>query len=134
MDVAVGRTPAWVHLGEAGLDYGLPTLSGGAMKAAFHRKVASMEPDRDDPNLVRAADVVALDAMQSRLKEWFTPGPGPRLRSDTCFYTNAPDDEFVIAPALDLPGVLVVSACSGHAFKLGPLSGEAAARWAIERG
>lgn len=133
MDVEVGRTPAWVHLGEAGLDYGLPTLAGGAMKAAFHRKASSAVPERDDPNVVRGADEDALDAMQARLKEWFAPGPGPRLRSDTCFYTNTADDEFVIAPAPNLPGVLVVSACSGHAFKLGPLTGEAAAQWAAGR-
>jgi glycine/D-amino acid oxidase-like deaminating enzyme len=119
MAAHAGVTPAWVHLDPAGLHYGLPTLVGGQMKAAFHRTAA--EPE--DPDVEEAADPHRIAAMEERLREWFSPGPGLRLRTETCWYTNAPGDQFRIDPAPDHPRVLVVSACSGHAFKMGPLTG-----------
>jgi len=36
-----------------------------------------------------------------------------------CLYTMAPEDRFVLRPAA--PGAWLVSACSGHGFKLAPL-------------
>lgn len=128
MDVSPGRTPAWVHLGREGLHYGLPTFDG-RMKAAFH---ATGSGD-DDPDELLTPDPEALDRVEAHLRAWFEPGPGERLGADRCFYTNAPDDAFVIEP---LPGhdrALVVSACSGHAFKLAPWVGEQAAEWAVGR-
>jgi sarcosine oxidase len=50
------------------------------------------------------------------------------LRSETCIYTMAPDQDFV----LDRVGPLVIgSACSGHGFKFGPLLGELLADLAL---
>lgn len=127
MDAEVGRTPEWVHLGADGLHYGLPTLRGGVMKAALHAKTDTA----DDPDADVAPDLSSLAAVEARLGEWFAPGPGARLDAQTCFYTNAPDDAFLLEEPPGHQRVLVVSACSGHAFKLAPLTGEAAARWAV---
>ncbi len=128
MDAEVGRTPEWVHLGADGLHYGLPTLRGGVMKAACHAKPLGV----DDPEVEVAPDLAALTQVEARLAEWFTPRPGRRIQADTCFYTNAPDDAFLLEEPPGHTRVLVVSACSGHAFKLAPLTGEAAARWAVK--
>lgn len=136
MDVAPGRTPAWVYLGDHGLEYGMPTLGGGVMKAAMHRQVHEPpggEPGRDDPNVVGEASTSRLDTTEAHLRDWFLPGPGARLRGETCFFTNAPGDQFILEASPTSPRVLVVCACSGHAFKLAPLTGEAAARWAVAR-
>lgn len=130
--VTAGEDPAWVHLGPRGLHYGLPTLAGGVMKAAFHRTDAAGPSSADNPDASPPADAAELAAVEARLAEWFTPAPGPRLRDDTCFYTNAPDDAFIIEEPLGSTRILVVSACSGHAFKLAPVTGEAAARWAVK--
>jgi sarcosine oxidase len=45
-------------------------------------------------------------------------------RSETCLYSSTPDLDFVIDRRGD---VVVVSACSGHGFKFGPLVGKLAA-------
>ena len=125
-DVVAGRSPAWVHLGRQGLHYGLPTLAGGSMKAAFHRTAAATQ---DDPERPREPDNDALGRVRAHLVAWFDPAPGTLLAADTCIYTNAPQDSFrIYQPS---PRIQVVSACSGHAFKLAPLTGEAAARWAV---
>ena len=93
------------------------------MKAAFH----ATGDGRDDPDLVEGPDPVQLAAVERHLTEWFEPGPGPRVGADTCFYTNAPEDALILAPPDGYRRVLAVTACSGHAFKLAPLTGEQAA-------
>jgi sarcosine oxidase len=126
MNVRAGTFPAWVHLGVGGLSYGLPTLAGGEMKAAFHRTAGVGGPvpaGFDDPAVAIEPRTQALDDVEADLHLWFSPGPGRRTRQERCFYTNAPADDFLIDRARDLAGVLVVSACSGHAFKLGPWTG-----------
>jgi sarcosine oxidase len=59
------------------------------------------------------------------------PGFDPQaVRSETCIYTMAPDEDFV----LDRVGPIVIgSACSGHGFKFGPLLGEILADLAMGR-
>lgn len=65
------------------------------------------------------------DASVARLQEWVAArfpmiDPTP-VRSETCIYTNTPDEHFV----LERHGAVVVgSACSGHGFKFAPLIGE----------
>ncbi len=127
MDVQAGRTPPWVHLGKTGLHYGLPTLAGGVMKAAKHRVVGS----EDNPEVEVGPDLLELDEVGVQLREWFAPGPGPRIDADTCFFTAVKDEAFILEEPPGKTRVLAVSACSGHAFKLAPLTGEAAARWAV---
>ncbi len=117
-----GHFPAWVRLGVDELHYGLPTIAGGEMKAAFHDHGAG--PGHDADELVPPSEV-ALQAVESRLREWFVAGVGPLARRETCFYTNAEDDQFLSSWTSDR--VYTVSACSGHAFKLGPLTGRRAA-------
>jgi sarcosine oxidase len=49
-------------------------------------------------------------------------------------YSNTPDDHFVIDFAPDDRNVVVISACSGHGFKFGPIMGEIAADLAVDGG
>jgi sarcosine oxidase len=47
-----------------------------------------------------------------------------------CSYTNTVADDFVVSPSADLPGVILLSACSGHGFKFAPTNGHRAAELA----
>jgi glycine/D-amino acid oxidase-like deaminating enzyme len=47
-------------------------------------------------------------------------------------YTNTPDQNFVIDFAPDDRRVVVISACSGHGFKFGPIVGDIAADLVLE--
>ncbi len=120
-----GAFPCWIHLGGDGVrrrsHYGLPGIGEAVMKAALHR---TADEDRgDDPDVPRLeADSAALEATEAQLREWFH-GLGPRLRGETCFYTNTPTEDFVLDV---LPGparVVVGGGLSGHGFKFGPLLG-----------
>lgn len=43
---------------------------------------------------------------------------------ETCFYTDAPNRDFVIDHLPDDSRIVIGSACSGHAFKFAPLTGK----------
>ncbi|EKT4503529.1 N-methyl-L-tryptophan oxidase [Pseudomonas alloputida] len=50
------------------------------------------------------------------------------MDAGSCLYTNTPDNGFIIDDHPHIPGVFVVSACSGHGFKHSAAIGEAVAQ------
>lgn len=106
------------------LHYVLPQLFGSpGARAGHHRtgpEVLPDQPARDDPAAVRRI----VDFVATTL-----PAVTPEvLHSETCLYTNAPDEDFVI----DRVGALVVaSPCSGHGFKFAPVVGDLVAHLAL---
>ena len=50
------------------------------------------------------------------------------VRAVRCLYTVTPDADFIVDEHPDLPGVLLVSPCSGHGFKHSAELGEAIAQ------
>jgi sarcosine oxidase len=106
------HTPYWVP------DPAAP----GHFKIALHMSGPPVEPDErtfdPDPARVSAVETYAAEHV-SRYR--------PTGRTDTCLYTNTPDEDFVI----DRVGPLVIgSPCSGHGFKFVPFVGEQLARLA----
>jgi monomeric sarcosine oxidase len=102
--------------------YALPSRDG--LKAGVHRTGPPTDPDEEgvvDPEAVRCSrDWVA------RHVEGAAPEP---FRTETCLYTNMPDESFV----LERHGRVVVgSPCSGHGFKFAPLVGRELAGLALE--
>src|SRR5439155_23542776 len=84
-------------------------------KVALHLSGPMVDPDArtTDPDPARVESVVRY------VRETF-PGAAAEA-SETCLYTNAPDEDFV----LDRVGpVVIASPCSGHGFKFAPLVGE----------
>jgi sarcosine oxidase len=88
---------------------------GGGLKTAEHRRGPLSDPDD-----AAEPDDAAIERMKEWIAETFVAPFPPPSSSDTCLYTNAPDDRFVIEREGD---VVVVSACSGHAFQYAPAIG-----------
>ncbi len=87
----------------------------GSFKAGFHRSGPVAAPDgagEPDPSLVARAEAFAARRY---------PGARPTGRTDTCFYTCTPDEDFAIGC---VGPIVVASPCSGHGFKFAPLFGE----------
>jgi sarcosine oxidase len=102
--------------------YALPSPEG--LKVGVHRTGPPTDPDEEgvvDPEAVRcAADWVAEHVEGA--------GPSP-VRTETCLYTNMPDESFVV----ERQGRVVVgSPCSGHGFKFAPLVGRELADLVLE--
>lgn len=94
------------------------------------KMVASREaPDTDHEKIGPKAEMWESN-------DFYTKHVGPNMvgvkpdvvNNATCFYTNTPDNGFIIDSHPDMDRVLVVSACSGHGFKHSLGIGEAVAQ------
>ena len=101
--------------------YAVPPRDGTGLKVGDHRFSLSGDPDGDRAG-TEAEIAVALAGCARRLKR-FDEYRIDRLRA--CFYTVEPEEKFIIEPAG--LSTYVMSPCSGHGFKFGPLLGSAVA-------
>jgi sarcosine oxidase len=121
----------WLHgPGEEGHFYGFPMLPGSAgVKLAGEQFGQESDPDRVNRR-------VSSQQIAFTYRHHVAPhlrGLGPRCaRTATCLYTATPDGGFVLDWHPELPGVFVVSPCSGHGFKHSAGLGEAIAQLLTE--
>jgi len=108
--------------------YGFPTLDGASVKVGRHHDGDFTDPDR----IKRQVDDKDLDPLRLMAATYLRGVSGHVRRTLTCMYTNTPDHDFVIDFAPDERRVLVISACSGHGFKFGPIVGDIAADLLLE--
>jgi sarcosine oxidase len=95
--------------------YALADPRANVLKAGEHhaRRVVAAEDRRHD------VDDGSIERVSAWIAERFHDA-GANASTETCLYTNTPDEDFVI----DRIGPVVVSsACSGHGFKFTPLIG-----------
>ena len=106
--------PTLVEWGEPSV-YALPSL-GHQIKAGEH--IAGPTTDPDEEGRVNNESI-------ERISEWVgTRYPRANSRpafSETCLYTNTPDEHFVLKR---YGRIVVGSPCSGHGFKFAPLIGQ----------
>lgn len=102
--------------------YILPPRPGTRLKIGDH--VFTKQGDPDAPRIATDADVERLiSAGRLALADFDAYAP---LERKACYYTVADEERFFIERVGARATVL--SACSGHGFKLAPVSGEEAAR------
>jgi glycine/D-amino acid oxidase-like deaminating enzyme len=119
------RGPMLMDLDGAGF-YLVPPAGGTDMKIGDHRFSLRGQPDVDREAGEAEAHLVFEQARRA-LRDF------DRYRiasTKTCFYTVEPDERFLVER---LGRTWLVSACSGHGFKFGPLNGLAVAEGVAER-
>jgi sarcosine oxidase len=102
--------------------YALPARAIG-LKAGIHHSGPVVDPDDGGEVDERIA------AWVSRWAASRYDGIGDLVRTETCLYTNTPDEDFVLRRR---DRVVIGSACSGHGFKFAPVVGRALAALARE--
>jgi sarcosine oxidase len=127
VDHTPGVMPVFIWgLNDGNAFYGLPAIDGSRevkvateqLETATGADEVSLGVDPDEPRRLHAS------LIGRRL-----PGVSARvLRTARCLYTVTPDANFVIDDHPELPGVLLVSPCSGHGFKHSAGIGEAIAQ------
>ena len=127
IDHTPGAMPVFIWgLSDGNAFYGLPAIDGTReikvadeqLDTATAADEASLEVDPDESRHLHES------LISKRL-----PGLSSRcLRAVRCLYTVTPDANFIIDDHPDLPGVLLVSPCSGHGFKHSAGVGEAIAQ------
>ena len=127
VDHTPGAMPVFIWgLNDGNAFYGLPAIDGSR-----EVKVATEQLDT-----ATGADDVSLDVDPGEARRLHAsligrrlPGVSARVqRTARCLYTVTPDANFVIDDHPELPGVIIVSPCSGHGFKHSAGIGEAIAQ------
>jgi sarcosine oxidase len=129
-DFAIGRFPVFIYKGTAELDefYGMPICFGCDVKAARHGG-PEVDPNIED----RDVDEPYREIVRSFLKRHIPAlADAPVSLAETCLYTVAPDDRFLLGPWPGRSDVIVASPCSGHGFKFSNLVGRILADLATE--
>ena len=103
--------------------YGIPDVGHGVKVARSHGGRA-VDPDRTDM-AIDESDVQPI--MSFAAKRTTLPRARP-ISAASCIYTNTPDMNFALGPLPQVPGAIVVSACSGHGFKFASVIGEIVAQ------
>ena len=100
--------------------YAVPNpLEPGELKLGTHLGRVPIEPDA----LPTSPDAARLELDEAYAAERF-PDARATGAIDTCMYTMAPDEDFVLDRVRD---VVACSPCSGHGFKFAPLVGDVVA-------
>ncbi len=98
--------------------YGLPDQGHGLKLAEHHNGETS------------TADAIRREVSPAEPEQFlefaapFVPGLGAPSATAVCFYTNTPDEHFILDRHPQHDRVYLVSACSGHGFKFAPAIGE----------
>ena len=115
------RFPVFIHELEDGrFRYGFPSTDGRTIKVAVHHEGTPAQPDALDRK-VSDRDTAPIRQFAG---EWLHGIDQAIDRAGVCMYTNAPDERFIVTTPEGMPGVTVVSACSGHGFKFASAIGD----------
>ena len=115
------RFPIFIREIEGGrFRYGFPTTDGRSIKLAVHHEGTEADPDAIDRE-VADADVEPLRVFARDMLRHVSDRV---VDACVCMYTNTPDERFTAVSPAEMPGVTVLSACSGHGFKFASVIGE----------
>ena len=100
--------------------YGFPTTDGRSIKLGVHHEGTDVDPDSVDRQVAEGD----LQPIRDFAREYMRGVTGNVVDACVCMYTNTPDERFIATSPGDVPGVTVLSACSGHGFKFATVLGE----------
>jgi sarcosine oxidase len=98
--------------------YGLPDQGHGLKLAEHHNG------EKSTADAVRREVSPAEPGQFLEFAAPFVPGLGAPSATAVCFYTNTPDEHFILDRHPQHDRVYLVSACSGHGFKFAPAIAE----------
>jgi sarcosine oxidase len=119
---APARFPVFIReLSDGRFRYGFPSTDGRSIKVGVdHREGTEADPD----SIAREVAETELAPVRDFGREQLRGVTGEVVDARVCMYTNTPDERFLAASPAGMPGVTVLSACSGHGFKFASVMGE----------
>ena len=122
--------PCFFHETPTGFYYGFPSIDSRGLKVARHSGGEPIAGPDSTPGTVELdeEDFAMVEDYVIR----YVPGVRTRLSDRTgCYYTNTPDEHFVVDQHPQYPQVTVVAGLSGHGFKFTSVLGEIACQLAL---
>lgn len=125
------RFPVFCHeVDGTAMCYGFGSLDARTIKVAMHHDGPAVDPCAALAPVSEGELAPLVDFVTRRLR-----GVRPvARRSVACRYTNTTDGHFLIDRLPDEPGVIAVSACSGHGFKFSCVIGDIVADLVLDGG
>ena len=128
LDFRLDNFPCWAMTvpGKEGIFYGFPLLppdkfgGTGGLKLAHHYRGVSANPDEEPAPSSSVEEGVLVDFLRTYLPD----GYGSLQLTKTCFYTNTPDEHFIIDFLPENARVVIAAGFSGHGFKFVSAVGE----------
>lgn len=119
------RLPIYIWDSPGGMSYGFPSIDGpeGGAKVAFFRapRARPCLPETVD----RTVDENEIAEMRDFVSQLIPAFSGaPCLDAATCFYTNTPDQHFIITSHPQYARVAIACGFSGHGYKFCSVVGE----------
>src|SRR2546428_646773 len=115
------RFPVFIRgLADGRFRYGVPTTDSRSIKVGVHHEGGDADPD----SMERTVGDEDLRPLREFVSEYLRGVTTNAVDASVCMYTNTPDERFLAASPDHLPGVTVLSACSGHGFKFASVLGE----------
>jgi sarcosine oxidase len=115
------RFPVFIReIADGRFRYGFPSTDRRSIKLAVHHEGTNADPDSIDREIGEADLLPIRDFAREHLRGV----TGEVVDARVCMYTNAPDERFIATSPAGMPGVTVLSACSGHGFKFASVMGE----------
>lgn len=124
------RMPVFIDRSRPGMGtvYGLPVFErANAVKVGDHTGAPASRIGVDPDRGAVAVDGAWARAAADGARRLLSGLSGEVVAAASCLYTVSPDERFIVDALPDAPDVIVAGAGSGHAFKFGPLLGEAVA-------
>ena len=118
----IGRFPVFIFKG-SGEDeafYGMPGFLGTGIKVARHFGPET-DPDVEDRTVADAYREIVRGFLRNHIPAL---AGAPIDQAETCLYTVAPDEQFLVDFLPGRSDVIVASPCSGHGFKFSCLIGQ----------
>lgn len=97
--------------------YGFPSLDGQTIKMAIHHDGEYTT----HPDLVRRTiSSNDFDRLRQEKKKHFPTVSDTIAKESTCFYTNTPDEHFIVGPSTSDQRIFLAGPMAGHGFKFAP--------------
>ena len=125
------RLPVWLLCGEGdeGNWYGFPVHGIPGFKLGKFRHLG-------EPMDLNSSDRVPNEADEALLRrfteKYFPRAAGPTMALKVCFFTNTPDEHFIIDAHPQHESVIIAAGFSGHGYKFCSVVGEILAELALD--
>ena len=118
---ALGRFPVFNIQVDEGHYYGLPVYGVPGFKFGRYHHLGESGPIEA---IRRDADLKDESLLRAFAEKYFPLGNGPTMGLRSCFFTNTPDEHFILDFHPHHPQVILASPCSGHGYKFCSVIGE----------
>lgn len=110
--------------------YGFPTVDEKTVKVAFHHGGSTFNHPNEVDRQIHESDFSSLNELVATYLPDLKPDP---IRAETCFYTNTPDEHFIIGQHNKIPNTVLLGPMAGHGFKFAPILGKIAAEKVVDK-